>query len=439
MQVSVETTSGLERRLTIAIPAGKIQSAIDSRVQKVAPQVQLDGFRPGKVPAKVVRQRFGDTIRQEVLGEMMSESFQQAVTDEKLKPAGQPRVETKQDENGKDFSFTATFEVYPEVEVKDLAGTAITKPVTDINDEDVDNMLETLRKQQAEYKETDQPAADGDQLVIDFEGFKDGEAFDGGKGEDHELVLGSKSMIPGFEDGLIGAKAGDEKKLELTFPEDYHAEELKGADVVFEVKVKAVKQQQLPDIDEDFMAKFGVTEGGVDALKAEVRKNMERELQQALKNYSKKQVMDALLEKNSIEVPSALVNQEIDAMRRQMLQQFGAGAENLDLESLLPAEMFSEQAERRVKLGLLLAQLIEDRDIKPEDDKVREMVEDIASAYEAKDEVINYYYNNPQQLNQVQSLVVEDGAVEALLQSADVKEQTMSYDELMQAVSAQQD
>ncbi|HEY9033508.1 MAG TPA: trigger factor [Pseudomonadales bacterium] len=437
MQVSIETTSGLERRLTIAIPAGKIQSEVDSRVQKVAPQVKLDGFRPGKVPVRVVRQRFGESIRQEVLGELMSESFQQAVIEEKLKPAGQPQVETKQNEAGKDFSFVATFEVYPDIAVKDLAGVEVIRPVTEITDADVDGMLETLRKQQASFVDSDKAAEDGDQVVIDFDGFKDGEPFDGGKGEDHTLVLGSNSMIPGFEAGLVGAKAGEERTLDLTFPEDYHAEHLKGAAVQFKVKVKAVKAQQLPEIDEEFMKKFGVSEGGIDALKAEVRKNMARELKQAVKNHVKKQVMDALLEKNSFDVPAALIEQEINAMRRQMVQQFGAGAENLDLASLLPAEMFSEQAGRRVKLGLLLAQLIEDRSIEATDDKVRAVVEEIASAYEAAEEVINYYYNNRQQLAQVQSLVIEDEAVDALLASADVNDQKMSYDELMKAVSAQ--
>lgn len=437
MQVSIETTSGLERRLTIAIPADKIQSEVDSRVQKVAPQVKLDGFRPGKVPVRVVRQRFGESIRQEVLGELMSESFQQAVIEEKLKPAGQPQVETKQNEAGKDFSFVATFEVYPDIAVKDLAGVEVIRPVTEITDADVDGMLETLRKQQASFVDSDKAAEDGDQVVIDFDGFKDGEPFDGGKGEDHTLVLGSNSMIPGFEAGLVGAKAGEERTLHLTFPEDYHAEHLKGAAVQFKVKVKAVKAQQLPEIDEEFMKKFGVSEGGIDALKAEVRKNMARELKQAVKNHVKKQVMDALLEKNSFDVPAALIEQEINAMRRQMVQQFGAGAENLDLASLLPAEMFSEQAGRRVKLGLLLAQLIEDRSIEATDDKVRAVVEEIASAYEAAEEVINYYYNNRQQLAQVQSLVIEDEAVDALLASADVNDQKMSYDELMKAVSAQ--
>lgn len=438
MQVSVETTSGLERRLTIAIPAQKIQSEVDARIQKVAPQVKLDGFRPGKVPVRVVRQRFGDSIRQEVLGEMMSSSFQDAVTQEKLKPAGQPQVETRQNDAGKDFSFTATFEIYPEVKVKDLAGAEIVKAQTEIADTDVDAMLDTIRKQQATFAEADKAAEEGDQVVIDFEGFRDGEAFDGGKGENHPLVLGSKTMIPGFEDGLIGSKAGDEKELNLTFPEDYHAESLKGAAVVFKVKVKAVNASQLPEIDDAFMARFGVKDGDMNALKAEIRKNMERELKQALKNHVKKQVLDAVLEKNSIEVPGALINQEIDVMRRQMLQQFGQGVDlnNFDL-NMLPAELFSEQASRRVTLGLLLSQVAEDHKLEATAEKVRAAVEEIASAYEAAEEVINWYYKNRQQLAQVEALVLEDSVIEALLASASVSEQKMSYDDLMKSVSAQ--
>lgn len=436
MQVSVETTSGLERRLTIAIPSEKIQSEVDKRIQNVAPKVKLDGFRAGKVPLKVVRQRFGENIRQEVLGEMMSSTFQEAVVQEKLKPAGQPKVELKKTDAGKDFSFTATFEIYPELKVIDLKGVAIARPVTEISDADIDEMIETLRKQQASFEVTDKAAAEGDQVNIDFDGFKEGVAFEGGSSKGSDLVLGSKSMIPGFEDGLVGLKAGDQKDLNITFPADYHSEALKGAAVVFKVKVNSVKTKNLPEIDDAFMEKFGVKEGGIAALREEVRKNMGRELKQALKNRIKQQVLDAVLEKNTIEVPKALLSQEIDAMRRQMFQQFGGGAQLQDLDTnLLPAELFSDQATRRVSLGLLLSSLIEDKKIKPEADKVRETIEEIASSYEAKEEVINYYYKNKQQLAQVEALVLEDQAVELLLASADVSDTQMSYEELMKAVS----
>ena len=438
MQVSVETTSGLERRLTITIPAPKIQAEVDARIKKAAPQIKMDGFRAGKVPVGVVRQRFGESIRQEVLGDLMSSSFQDAVNQEKLKPAGQPKVDMRQNDPQKDFSFTATFEIYPEVKVKDLAGVDVVRAITDISDSDVDAMLDTIRKQQATFTESEKAAADGDQVVIDFEGFRDGVAFDGGKGSDHPLVLGSKTMIPGFEDGLVGCKAGDEKELNLTFPEDYHAETLKGAQVVFKVTVKAVKASQLPEIDDAFIARFGVKEGGIDALRVEIRKNMARELKQAQKNHVKKQVLDAVLEKNKIDVPAALIGQEVDVMRRQMLQQFGGGAQmkNFDL-NMLPAELFSEQATRRVTLGLLLTQVVEDKKLTASAEKVRAAVEEIASAYEVAEEVTEWYYKNSQQLAQVEAMVLEDAVIDSLLESANVSEQKMSYDELMKAVSVQ--
>ena len=294
-------------------------------------------------------------------------------------------------------------------------------------------MIQTLRKQQASFEEVEKAAETGDQVNIDFEGLKDGEPFEGGTAQGTDLVLGSGQMIPGFEDGLLAAQAGDEKSLDLTFPEDYHAEELKGQAVVFKVKVNSVKAQQLPEIDEEFMKKFGVEEGGEEALKVEVEKNMSRELKQALKNRVKTQVMDAMLEKNNdVQVPSALIDQEISAMRQQMMQQFGGQAQQMNLdENLLPAELFQDQAQRRVSLGLILSKAIEDKDLSADDDKVRETIEEIASAYEAADEVIDYYYNNEQQLQQVKALVLEDMVVEALMADADVSDEVLSYEELM--------
>lgn len=439
MQVSVETTSGLERRLTIAIPAARIQVEVDKRIQKVAPNVKLDGFRPGKVPVHIVRQRFGEGIRQEVLGEIMSSSFQEAVNQEKLKPAGQPSVEPRQIAKDKDFSFTAVFEVYPEFSLKDLSGVTISRPDAEVTEADVDEMISILRKQKALYEESDGAIAEaGDQVNISFEGFRDGVAFEGGKADRTDLVIGSKSMIPGFEDGLVGVKAGDKKELNLTFPADYHAENLKGANVVFKVTVNSVSKEQLPEIDKKFMEAFGVKNGSLEVFREEIKKNMERELKQAKKNRLKKQVMDALLEKNKIELPGSLIKQEIDQLRRQMFQQFGGGNQlkNFDL-NMLPAEMFSDQASRRVSLGLLFSKLVEENNLKPDANKVRETVEEIASSYESKDEVVKYYYGNRQQLAQIEALVLENQAVEKLLESAKVVDEKLNYQELMQLAGRQ--
>jgi trigger factor len=437
MQVSVETTSALERRLTIAIPAARVQEAIDRRIRDVAPKVKLDGFRSGKVPVHVVRQRFGDDIRQEVLGDLMSSSFQEAVIQEKLKPAGRPMVEPRQMAKGKDFSFTAVFEIYPEISVKDLSGVAISRAETSISDADVDEMISILRKQRATHEVTDGAvAALGDKVNIDFDGFREGVAFEGGKAEQSDLVLGSKSMIPGFEDGLVGLKAGDEKELSLTFPADYHAEHLKGASVVFKVRVNSVAKEQMPALDSKFMESFGVKDGSEETFRNEVRKNMERELRQAKQSHLKKQVIDALLERNQFDIPGSLVQQEIGFLRNQMLQQFG-GAErlqNMDLGKIFPDQMFSAQAERRVSLGLLFSRLIESSGLKAEPAKVREAVEELASAYEDRDEVVDYYYGDRKNLAQVEAMVLEDLVIAKVLESAAVSDQKLGYQELMRLV-----
>ncbi|MCY4045522.1 MAG: trigger factor, partial [Cellvibrionales bacterium] len=438
MQVSVETTSGLERRLTITIPADQIEVEMNKRIQQVAPSVNINGFRKGKVPLKVVKQRYGAGIRQEVLGDMMSNTFQEAVVQEQLKPAGRPAVETKDDTEGRDFSFVATFEVYPEIDIKPLEGVTILKPVSEITDADVDEMIENLRSQQATFEDVERAAANDDQVNIDYKGEKDGEAFDGGTAEGSTLVLGSGQMIPGFEDGIVGMTPGEEKVLSLSFPEDYHAEELKGVAVEFTVKLNSVSEKKLPELDDEFFKKFGVEEGGLDGLKTHVRKNMEKELKNALKQRVKNQVMDALLEKNPIDVPKSLIDGEIDQMRRQMVQQFSQGQpmDNFDY-SLLPAEMFQERAERRVNLGLILSKALETYEVKAESDEVRKAVEELASDYDASEEIIDWYYKNDQQLAQIESMVLEDKVVDKLLEAADTADENIDYKALIEAVNAQ--
>ena len=283
MQVSVETTQGLERRLTITVPADTVDSAVKSRLQQLAKTQRINGFRPGKVPVNVIKKRFGQAVRQEVAGDVMQQNFYQAVIQEKIQPAGMPKFELTKDEDGQDLEFTASFEVYPEVEVKGVSDIEIEKPVVEITDEDLDNMMETLQKQHATWKEVKRKAKKDDKVIIDFVGSIDGEEFEGGKAEDFALELGKDRMIPGFEKPLVGAKAGEEVTIEVTFPEDYHAENLKGKDAVFQTTVKKVEGLNLPKVDEEFAKLFGVEEGGVDALKAEVRKNMQRELNQTLK------------------------------------------------------------------------------------------------------------------------------------------------------------
>lgn len=432
MQVSVETTSGLERRLIVGVPAEKVDTAVNAKLQEAAKTVRLNGFRPGKVPMRVLKQRFGASVRMEVLNEVMNESFYQAIQEQNLTPAGQPSIEPKNMDEGKDVEFVATFEVFPEIETKDYTSLEVVRPQAEVTESDIDDMIDNLRQQRASFETVERAAESGDKVVLDYTGTKDGEAFEGGSAEKTELELGSGRMIPGFEDGLIGLSAGDEKTLALTFPEDYHAEELKGAAVEFAVKVHEVKAKQLPELNEELFEQFGVKEGGVDAFRAEVRKNMERELERATRNRVKNQVMDGILASHGeLQIPKALVAQEIEALRQQSVQQFGAMAEQLDVKALLPDEMFTEQAEKRVRLGLILNEIINQNEVQADADKVKAAIEEMAQGYEEKDAFIQWMYGNQEQLRQVESMVVEDQLVDDILEKATVQDESMSYQEAM--------
>ena len=428
MQVSVETTSGLERQVTITVPAERIDQDVNKQVQQQARSRRLDGFRPGKVPTSVIKRMFGKAIRSDVLSQVVQESFYKAVDQEKLMPAGMPNIEFRKDVEGEDLEFVATFEVYPEIALADYSSVEVEKLSAEIKEEDLDEMINTLRKQQGDWEVVERAAADGDRLNINFEGFIDGEAFDGGRAEAMDLVLGSGSMIPGFESGLVGVSAGDELDLNVTFPETYHAENLKGKPAVFKVKVNSVSAQALPELNEEFFARFGIEESTVEGFRNEVKKNMARELKHALKSKLKDQVFSKLLELNAIEVPAALVDREIDVLRRQAIQQFGGPNANID-PNMLPKDMFEAQAKRRVSVGLLMQELIKVNELKPSDDKVRETIEEMAETYQDPKEVIDYYYGNEEILNQIKGLVLEEQVVEHLVTAAKVIEKQVSYEE----------
>ena len=440
MRVSIETTSGLERRLSVGVPADRVDGAVDQRLREASRNVRLPGFRPGKVPMRVMKQRFGAGVRQEVLGEVISQTFQEAVQSENLRPAGQPKIEPKSFDAGKDIEYTAIFEIFPTVAVKDVAGFDVKKPVADVTEDDVNEIIEVFRKQQGSLETVERAAEEGDTVVIDFVGTRDGEAFEGGSGDDLSLELGSGRMIPGFEDGISGMSAGDKKSLDLTFPDDYQQEDLQGAAVQFDITVKEVKAMELAPLDDKLFASYGVEEGGEETFRAEVKKNMERELRNAVQNHVKQQVMDAIVEAHAdLEIPSSLVGQEINVMRSQMFQQFGGQPnQNMDLQSILPDDMFKEQAERRVKLGLLLSEMIGKFDLQADSAKVRAMIEDIASTYQEPEEVVNYYYSENEQLAQIESRVLEDQIVDKVLEAASVAEETCSYQEALAAARPQQ-
>ena len=432
MQVSVENTSVLERRMTIGVPVERIESEVDKRLQQQARRAKVPGFRPGKVPMSVIRQRYESSARQEVLGDLIQSTFYEAVVQEKLNPAGSPAVEPKVFEKGKDLEYVATFEVFPEFKVADFDGISVERLSAEVSDADLDNMLEVLRKQNTRFEAVERAAENGDQLNIDFVGKIDGEVFAGGSAKGTLLVLGSGRMIPGFEEALVGVAAGEERVISPVFPADYQNLDLAGKTAEFTVTVNSVAGPTLPELDAAFFALFGVKEGTLEDFRAEVRKNMQRELRQAVKSKVKNQVMDGLLSTNPIEVPKSLVTSEIGRLRVQAVQQIGG---NINSDQL-PAELFEEQAKRRVVLGLVVAEVVKQNELKPDDARVRAMIEEMASAYQEPEQVVAWYYKNDQQMNEVRSVVLEEQVVDTVLQKAKVTDKTVSYEEAIKPAEA---
>ncbi|MBD1575527.1 MULTISPECIES: trigger factor [Vibrio] len=428
MQATVETLEGLERRLTITVPVANIEDAVTAELRKIAKTRRFDGFRKGKVPMKMVAQMFGHSVRQDVMGEVMHRHFIESIVKEKINPAGAPTFAPVENEAGKDVVFTATFEIYPELELKGLENITVEKPAVEVKDEDVAEMIETLRKQQATWAEVDEAVSETSRATIDFVGFIDGVEFEGGKADAFPLEMGQGRMIPGFEDGVLGKKAGEAFSIDVNFPEDYHAENLKGKSAKFDITLSKVETRELADIDDEFVAKFGVKEGGVDALKAEVRKNMERELKQAIKGRIKEQAINGLVEQNAMDVPSALIDQEVEVLRQQASQRFGG---NPEAAAQLPRELFEEQAARRVKVGLLLGEVIKTEELKADDDRVKALIEEMATAYEDPSEVIAYYEQNEQMMNNIRNVALEDQAIDAIIAKANVSDKEVSFNELM--------
>nr|WP_286946284.1 trigger factor [Pseudomonas sp. UBA6718] len=434
MQVSVESTSALERRMTIGVPAERIETEVTKRLQQTARRAKVPGFRPGKVPMNVIRQRYEDAARQEALGDLIQATFYEAIVEQKLNPAGAPAVEPKVFEKGRDLEYVATFEVFPEIKLAGFDGIAIERLQADVTDADLDNMLEILRKQNTRFEAVERAAENGDQLNIDFVGKIDGDAFAGGSAKGTPLVLGSGRMIPGFEEALVGVKAGEERVINPTFPADYQNLDLAGKTAEFTVTVNSVSAPQLPELNDDFFALFGIKEGGLEGFRTEVRKNMERELRQAIKSKVKNQVMEGLLAANPVEVPKALIGNEVNRLRVQAVQQFGGNIK----PDQLPAELFEEQAKRRVVLGLIVAEVVKQGELKADEARVRELIEEMASAYQEPQQVVAWYYKNDQQLNEVRSVVLEEQVVDTVLQKAKVTDKAVSYEEAVKPAEAPQ-
>lgn len=428
MQVSVETTQGLERRATITVPAATVDNEVKRLLKDEYRNRRINGFRKGKVPPNVLQKLFGKEARARAASNVMQSKYFEAVMQQQLNPVGMPTITPMVNEEGKDLQFAATFEVYPEVKVQALDKLKIEKPDVTVTDADVDTMLETLRKQHGGWKEVKRKAKKSERITIDFVGSIDGVEFAGGKAADFALELGQGRMIPGFEDQVIGMKSGEEKTIEVTFPADYHADDLKGKVAQFVITAKKVEERELPELNDDFVALFGITDGGVEALRAEVRKNMERELKNTVTGKVKEQVLKALVESNEVDLPKAMIDQEVDNLRNQAMQRFG---QNNAQMPQLPANLFEEQAKERVKVGLLLGEVIRSNAMQVDDAKVDEIIATNASAYEDPAEVIAYYKSNNELLQQVRNVALEQQAIDFIVAQAKVKAKKASFDELM--------
>lgn len=430
MQVTVEKVSDLERKMTVELPAEQINIEVAKRLQNLTKTAKIDGFRKGKVPVKEVERRYGKAVRQEVLGDMMQRSFFEAVNEKELRPAGMPNIQPKDDVEGASFEFTATFEVYPEIKLPDFSKLKIEKEVASIEDKDIDETLAAIQKQHVEWQEVARASKNGDQVTIDFDGSIDGEKLEKGSAKDFALELGSNSMIPGFEEGIVGAKAGDELTVSPTFPKDYHAKELAGKTVAFAIKVNKVSESKLPTLDDAFAKRLNIKEGTVDSLRQEIRSNMGRELASRMKNKAKQAVMDAVFKAAKVNLPKALVDAEIQQMQQHLLQQLGGKG---DIQALTEQSggIFEEQATRRVTLGLLIGEYIKKQEMKPDADKVKAHIDEMALSYEKPEDVVQWYYGDKDRLAEVQALILEEQVVDNILSQAKVTEKPVKFADVM--------
>ncbi len=426
MQVSVEAKEGFERCMTVEVPAEQVNKEVEKRLKKIASQVRLDGFRPGKAPVSVIRNRYDGQVREEVFRDMLQSTYLEALSQEKLQPAGKPRIEPLERTPQEGFGYTATFEVMPEVVLKEMADVTIKRPVARVEETDIDEMVEKLRMQRAAWVEVDRAAEDGDQIMINFKGYIDDKPFEGGSADNVPLRLGADQMIDGFEAGLVGIKAGESRTLELTFPEDYQVANLAGKAVRFEVEATKVSISELPEIDEEFAKIFSQT-GNIAGLRGEIRANMERELKLRINAKVKEQAMQALLDTNNLEVPAALVEEEAAELRKQAEREIAKNAAADSPEQEVPLEAFMDSAKRRVALGLIMSEVIKANNIEVDADRLKEKVEQVAADYEDPQKVVDWYYSNKEQLSQLENVVLEEQVVDWVLGQVKVENEQTSF------------
>ncbi|MEH6460400.1 trigger factor [Chitinimonas sp. JJ19] len=429
MQAQLETLGQLERRLDFAIPSADIETAVDARLKRVARTARIQGFRPGKAPMKIVAANYGLQVREEVLGEQVQTAFASAVQDQKLRVAGFPRFEGKPAE-GDAFKFSATFEIYPEVVVGDLTAVEVERPVLSVTDAEVDKTIEILRKQRTRFDRVERAAEKGDRVIVDFKGTIDGVAFAGGSSENYAFLAGEGQMLPEFDSAVVGMKEGDTKTFDLAFPADYQGKDVAGKTAQFEVTVKNVAGPTMPELDAAFAKTLGVEDGSIDALRAEIRKNVEREVKRRLTARGKEAVMQALLDVSPLELPRALVGQEIGRLienARQEMQQRGFDPKEMPF----PPELFEEQAKRRVSLGLILAEVVRANNLQAKPEQIQTIVAEFAESYEHPEEVVKWYYASSDRLEGPEALALEDNVVEFVYSKAKTVEKQLAFDELM--------
>ncbi|MEJ6022774.1 trigger factor [Ramlibacter sp. PS4R-6] len=434
MAVTVETLDKLERKITLTLPADVIKNEIDSRLKRLARTVKMDGFRPGKVPLNVVAQRYGYSVHYEVMNDKVGEAFAQAANEANLRVAGQPRITEKDGAPDGQLAFDAIFEVYPEVKIGDLATAEVERLATEVSDAAIDKTLDILRKQRRTFAQrpADAPAADGDRVTVDFEGKIDGEPFQGGKAEDFQFIVGDGQMLKEFEDATRGMKSGESKTFPLAFPEDYHGKDVAGKQADFLVTVKKIEQANLPEVNEAFAKSLGIPEGTVEGLRADIKKNLEREVKFRLLARNKQAAMDALVAKSELDLPKSVVQAELDRMVEQARADLKQrGLKDAD-KAPIPEDMFRPQAERRVRLGLVVAELVRTNNLEAKADQIKQHVEELAASYEKPAEVVRWYYGDRRRLAEVEAIVIENNVTDFILAKAQVKDKNVSFDELMQ-------
>lgn len=430
MLISIEPLEGLQRKMTVQVPAEQITTAVDKKLKELTKTVKLDGFRPGKVPVSVVKQKFGGQVRQEVIGDVIESSYHDAIVQEKIRPAGMPEIQPVDGDDREGMSYSATFEVYPEIESVELKSIEIEKPTAEITDTDLDNMIDKLRQQHKQWVEVDRAAQQGDQVMVNFEGKLDGEVFNGGSGKDMAVEIGAGQMLKEFEEGLLGMARDEEKTIDVSFPEDYHGKDVAGKTAQFTLRANKVSEGKIPHLDEHLVKSFGVENGDLEAFKADVRGNMGKELAQKLKVNIKNNVMTELLGKNEISAPEALVIEEIKILKMQMAQNMGQDPSAMDTSSF-PDDLFREEGVKRVQLGLLVGELVKLEDIKLDQSRFDTTLQEMASSYEQPQQVLEYYSKDQEARTNLEGMVLEDQVVDYILEIANVTEKSVSFEEIM--------